>query len=188
MTQKSKRPDKRVAAPYSDKKPLPVDAVLWEQVKKTVTPLKKTSKPLSAKKPVADKPAPPPASSKSAPAKAATTIKTTVPAPLTRHDARRITRGGDAIEARLDLHGMTQAQAHHRLTSFILRARAKGLRTVLVITGKGKLSEGGGVLKRQLPLWLEGGDLAAAVLSYAPAHIRDGGSGAFYLRLRKIRK
>jgi DNA-nicking Smr family endonuclease len=193
MTQKSKKPDKRASDGHSDKKDLPADADLWDKVKKTVTPIKISKKPLAAsttdKKKPADKPTPSPTPRRPAVApSAAPAVKNTAPGLLERSATRRITRGDDVIEARLDLHGMTQAQAHTRLVSFIQRAQAKGLRTLLVITGKGRLSEGGGVLKRQLPLWLESGDLAGAVLSFAPAHIKDGGGGAFYLRLRKIKK
>lgn len=189
MTQKSKGMKNGLKSGHSDKKHLPADAQLWEQVKKTVTPIKTAKKASATAKPdTKAKATAPTAPARAIPAPRTATPKTILPTNLERSAARRITRGDDAIDARLDLHGMTQAEAHKKLVSFVLRAQAKGFRTLLVITGKGRLSEGGGVLKRQLPLWLEGGELSSAVLSYAHAHIKDGGSGAFYLRLRKSRK
>ncbi|MGR3572371.1 Smr/MutS family protein [Brevirhabdus sp.] len=106
----------------------------------------------------------------------------------------RLRRGKILPEARLDLHGMTLAQAHPALTSFILRAQAQGKRLVLVITGKGKRAhEPGpipvrtGVLKHQVPVWLAQPPLAQAVLQISAAHLKHGGGGAFYVYLRRQR-
>ncbi|TCO73421.1 DNA-nicking Smr family endonuclease [Rhodovulum euryhalinum] len=104
-------------------------------------------------------------------------------------------RGGKlSPEARIDLHGMTLAQAHPALNGFILRAQAEGRRLVLVITGKGlgpdgdgPIPERRGVLKRQVPHWLHQPPLSAAVLQVAEAHRRHGGEGAFYVYLRRAR-
>jgi DNA-nicking Smr family endonuclease len=112
--------------------------------------------------------------------------------------ARRIARGHVEIDARLDLHGLRQADAERRLRTFLLRARADGLRTVLIITGKGSERDAGndssqhdrstrGVLRRNVPLWLEAPELRECVAGIAPAHIRHGGSGALYIHLRKPR-
>lgn len=96
------------------------------------------------------------------------------------------------IEARLDLHGMTQEQAHTRLVDFITRAHAAGKRCILVITGKG-LSRGHGeetstgVLRQKLPLWLSMPPLRSLVLKSYPAIQRDGGTGAWYLYLKRTR-
>ena len=115
---------------------------------------------------------------------------------LERRKARRIARGTEEIEARLDLHGMTQNDAHDALVGFIRRCHANGYRTVLVITGKGgtrrNRDDGDdvaprprGVLKQNVPRWLGGPELSAVVVSYSAAHIRHGGEGALYVRLRR---
>lgn len=117
--------------------------------------------------------------------------------PLERKKARRIARGAEEIEARLDLHGMTQDDAHFALVGFVRRCQAAGFRTVLVITGKGgplrDRHQGGddfddrprGVLRRNVPRWLAGHEVGALVVSYTTAHIRHGGEGALYVQLRR---
>ncbi|SFO96918.1 Smr/MutS family protein [Tranquillimonas alkanivorans] len=106
----------------------------------------------------------------------------------------RMKRGKLGVEGRLDLHGMTLAQAHPRLNEFILSAHAQGKRLVLVITGKGKskgndgpIPERRGLLKHQVPQWLRSGPLRAAVLQISEAHQSHGGSGAYYVYLRRRR-
>ncbi|UOA25365.1 Smr/MutS family protein [Pseudosulfitobacter sp. DSM 107133] len=103
-------------------------------------------------------------------------------------------RGKLKPEGRIDLHGMTLDHAHPALTRFILSSQASGKRLVLVITGKGKArDEGGpipvrfGVLRHQVPQWLSMAPLAQAVLQITPANIRHGGTGAYYVYLRKRR-
>lgn len=107
---------------------------------------------------------------------------------------RKMTRGRLTPEARLDLHGMTLAEAHPELIRFILRAQDTGLRLVLVITGKGRLGadEGPiptrhGLLRHQVPHWLHQMPLAPAVLQVAQAHLKHGGAGAYYVYLRRGR-
>jgi DNA-nicking Smr family endonuclease len=102
---------------------------------------------------------------------------------LDRASAERLRRGRYPIEARLDLHGMTQAEAHRTLAGFVAGARAIGRRCVLVITGHGRAS--GGILKSAVPRWLNEPDLRRHVLAITPAQQRDGGAGALYLLLRK---
>ena len=102
---------------------------------------------------------------------------------LDRRSAERLKRGRYAIEARLDLHGMTQAEAHRALAGFVAGSRALGRRCVLVITGHGRIS--GGVLKAAVPRWLSEPDQRRHVLAITPAQQRDGGAGALYLLLRK---
>lgn len=106
----------------------------------------------------------------------------------------KLKRGRMDPEAKLDLHGMTMDRAHPALTNFILRAHQRGLRLVLVVTGKGKdRDEGGpipvrrGVLKHQVPQWLKVAPLNAAVLQIAQAHVSHGGGGAYYVYLRRHR-
>lgn len=106
----------------------------------------------------------------------------------------RMSRGRLAPEARIDLHGMTLAEAHPELIRFILNAHSQGLRLVLVITGKGRSGvEGGlfpqrpGVLRRQVPDWLRAPPLAPVVLQVAEAHLRHGGEGALYVYLGRQR-
>ncbi len=88
-----------------------------------------------------------------------------------------------AIEARLDLHGKTQDEAHRELSSFIARAQAQGKRLALVITGKGR--EGKGVLRESVPRWLNEPALRGRVLALTNAQPRDGGAGALYVLLRR---
>jgi len=99
--------------------------------------------------------------------------------------AERFRRGQMAIEARVDLHGQTRDAAMSQLSRFLHQSAAAGRRCVLVITGKG--TSGKGVLRREFPLWLEANDLRPLVLGLAPAHAKDGGSGAFYVLLRRKR-
>lgn len=105
--------------------------------------------------------------------------------------AARLRRGEIAIEARLDLHGMTQEQAHKALAGFVKQAHADGLRCVLVITGKGMRGAAGreaGVLRAGVPKWLNGSDLRPKMLAFAPAKARHGGEGALYLLLKRARE
>ena len=108
-----------------------------------------------------------------------------VPAPLGRRAKQRVARGRDAIDGRLDLHGLTQAEAHDALLRFLHMAQARSAKLVMVITGKGRGGEGG-VLKRQVPLWLALPEFRAMVVGFDEAHARHGGEGALYLRLRRL--
>ena len=104
----------------------------------------------------------------------------------------KMTKGKLMPEARLDLHGMTLSEAHPELIRFVLNAQSDGLRLVLVITGKGKRGEDigpipqrMGVLRHQVPQWLRLPPLGQAVQQVAEAHLRHGGSGAYYVYLRR---
>lgn len=111
----------------------------------------------------------------------------------TKHFSR-LKKGKLRPEARIDLHGMTLAQAHPALIGFILRAQQQSKRLVLVITGKGKPNEREwffnnqtGILRHQVPHWLEEYPLRPLVLQVTQAHGRHGGDGAFYVYLRRNR-
>ena len=117
-----------------------------------------------------------------------------VPVQMDKRQFQRLSRGKLDPEARIDLHGMTLAQAHGALNGFILRAHAAGLRLVLVITGKGKtVADDGpiprrqGALKHDVPQWLRMAPLGPVVLEIREAHIRHGGAGAYYVYLRRTR-
>jgi DNA-nicking Smr family endonuclease len=104
-----------------------------------------------------------------------------------RANAERLKRGLHPIEARLDLHGKTQAEAHHALAAFVHGASEAGRRCVLVITGRGLGPGGPGVLKSAVPRWLEEVGLRRKILAIAPAQPQHGGAGALYLLLRRRR-
>ena len=105
---------------------------------------------------------------------------------MDRRTKQRLTRGVTEIGGRLDLHGLTQAEAHGALARFLHNAQARDVKIVLVITGKGG-GEGHGVLKRQVPLWLEGPELRSLVVGFEAAGIGHGGAGALYVRVRRGR-
>lgn len=105
-----------------------------------------------------------------------------------RRNAERLRRGERKIEARLDLHGMTQDEAHRALNAFLDRAEHAGWRCVLVITGKGRAgSSAAGVLRAAVPRWLNEAPNRARLLAIAAAQPKHGGAGAMYLLLRRKR-
>lgn len=107
---------------------------------------------------------------------------------IDRANAERLKRGRHRIEARLDLHGMTQDEAHRELAAFVAASREAGRRCVLIITGRGLGPNGPGVLKSAVPRWLEEPELRRHVLAIAPAQPQHGGAGAAYLLLRRHRR
>jgi DNA-nicking Smr family endonuclease len=114
-------------------------------------------------------------------------------APIERRLKRELARGRGAIDAALDLHGLTQAEAHHALRGFLRHSQARGARLVIIVTGKGgppddpgrRLNERG-VLRRLAPHWLREPDLRSVVLGFEEAGRAHGGSGALYVRLRRL--
>lgn len=128
-------------------------------------------------------------------AKSSAVLTPTAPLPPLRMDAKthgKMTRGKLVPEARLDLHGMTMAEAQPELTRFVLNAQSAGLRLVLVITGKGKqrpdigpIPQPVGILRHNVPLWLRQMPLAPAVLQVSESHLKHGGAGALYVYLRR---
>jgi DNA-nicking Smr family endonuclease len=164
---------------------------LWKGVIRAITPLRR-SRPASEPDDAAA-PAPPPAegvrqeSHRQSP-------QPTKPPPLAPFDRRllqRVARGREAIEARLDLHGMTQSEAHAALLSFLRRAQANDVRLALVVTGKGagkttrEMPRERGVLRRSVPMWLSLPEFRRFVISFEEAHPSHGGQGALYLRMRR---
>ncbi|MFQ5534727.1 MAG: Smr/MutS family protein [Sphingomonadales bacterium] len=191
----------------------PEDAALWERVARETTPLRRRGED-------SDRPAPkaqpkvrsrepdretPPSSRPPTPPRPAGSVPAQ-PGPasdLAGIDgglAKRLRRGRAPVEARIDLHGMTQAAAHGALNRFLARSRDRGLRCVLVITGKGLFKrpvEGqvddasfmrrdeAGVLRSVVPAWLREGENRERVIGFHPAQPRDGGAGALYVLLRR---
>lgn len=99
----------------------------------------------------------------------------------------KLRKGRMRPEGRLDLHGMTADRALNALNGFLADAQGTGKRCVLVITGKGSMKEGGGVIRRELPSWLNAPGNRARVLGFAGAQPTDGGGGAFYVLLKRRR-
>jgi DNA-nicking Smr family endonuclease len=169
--------------------------MLWESVAKQVKPLRK--KPRAAKVHVAETSAEVPAAARPASVtKPRVSVQTASPpksaapllAPLGRRERSKLSRGRMEIDARLDLHGMTQVRAHRALFGFLQRAHGDGLTFVLVITGKGRVGSAEserGVLRRQVPQWLALPEFRSLVVGFEEAHIGHGGEGALYVRIRR---
>ena len=104
-----------------------------------------------------------------------------------RRTTERLRRGKLPVEAVLDLHGHTQDQAYQALERFVAGSATAGRRCVLVITGKGAVSTGGGVLRRQFPMWLSAPSLRPYILTLMSAQPQHGGAGAIYVLLRRKR-
>jgi DNA-nicking Smr family endonuclease len=172
------------------------ERALWESVAKQTKPLRKRSR---AAKPQDAAPAveAPVAKSAALPKPLPSVKNPQAPklpappslAPLGRRERSQLSRGRKQIEARLDLHGMTQTRAHRALSGFLQRAHHEGLTFVLVITGKGKMGAESerGVLRRQVPQWLSLPEFRALVVGFEEAHIGHGGEGALYVRIRRSR-
>lgn len=183
------------------------DAQLWERVAKTAQPLKGRPGRKSAARPPGDGESKPPADAprgKEPPQqrRRQPASEPSRAAPLATFDvkeARRLAGGRLAIDARVDLHGLTQRRAYARLKSFLASAQAQGHRHVLVITGKGLTQSRGepepfwessdrGVLKRLVPQWLSEPEFRSVVVSFTTAQRKHGGEGALYVRLRRARR
>jgi len=199
MPKRPKQPGKEKSA----------DTDLWKSVTDTVTPIKQSNRHTKVPTPVVKKPVT--TISKKQIIKTATP---TIPSPGIKHEPakppalssfdRRTTqnlmRGNVEIDARLDLHGMTQSAAREVLKGFLVQAHQSGLRLVLVITGKGQSPYGHhtlhsrdhistpertGILRNAIADWLNDEDFRRFVIGFQPAHPKHGGGGAFYIRLRR---
>lgn len=166
---------------------------LWDAVKKTVVPLRKSqpSAPKIEKAKTRPKPASKRKHTHAAPAQPAPRAPSLPP--ITKFDRRarsKIARGSTEIEGKLDLHGYKLAEAKHRLADFLARAQAREKSLVLVITGKGTVAPHGaerGVLKREVPMWLGSAEFRPFVIGFEEAASRHGGAGALYVRVRRRR-
>ncbi|HWX05077.1 MAG TPA: Smr/MutS family protein [Bradyrhizobium sp.] len=165
---------------------------LWESVAKQIRPLRKKLRAAKAEatSTSAEAPAKPAASPR--PLAAAPRAPKPGPpplAPLGRRERSQLSRGRKEIDARLDLHGMTQTRAHRALSDFLQRAHGDGLTFVLIITGKGKMGAESerGVLRRQVPQWLGLPEFRSLVVGFEEAHIGHGGEGALYVRIRRAK-
>jgi len=165
------------------------ERILWREITRGIAPLHPILPDAVEKAAEAISPvpaiAPPKLPSRPQPARPKTEAPPAL-APLGRRSKQRVARGRDPIDGRLDLHGLTQAEAHDALLHFLHMAQTRGAKLVMVITGKGRGGEGG-VLKRQVPHWLALPEFRAMVVGFDDAHQRHGGEGALYLRLRKSR-
>ena len=194
----------------------PDDALLWHRVTQSVQPIEQKAQNRAGfetletfdtkfdagsveKKKAAKKPNNPPRETSRTGAAAPSRAATSEPPALNQIEKRldhRIARGKSGFDARIDLHGMTQFEAHGALLHFLRGAQARGSRVVLVITGKGRIGddrdhfsmhEAPGVLRRNIRSWLEQPEFRAIVAAYAQAHRRHGGDGAIYVQLRRNR-
>jgi DNA-nicking Smr family endonuclease len=166
---------------------------LWESVAKQVKPLRRSPRLVRPHAVETE----PPRVAPAAPSRPASPVKIVAPpkphapplAPIGRRERTRLSRGKQEIDARIDLHGMTQSRAHRALFGFLQRAHHDGFTFVLVITGKGKLGSESerGVLRRQVPQWLALPEFRTLVVGYEEAHIGHGGEGALYVRVRRAR-
>ena len=183
---------------------------LWEKVAKSATPLDPPARNLSLPEIEGPKPAPAiprerisafrigeKARPKPHPPQPGTDLSTRLAQAPVRMDHgayRKLVRGKLKPDARIDLHGMTIAQAHPALIRFVFSAYDRGDRLVLVITGKGKERDSDtpipikvGILRHQVPAWLHTPPLGALVLDIREAHQRHGGGGAYYVYLKRPR-
>lgn len=164
------------------------DRALWEEIKKSIKPLRGRKTKIPAVESEEERPAPKPKSRRTA-AAPPTPVIPKGPPPLANLDHRtrqRIARGRVEIDARLDLHGLTLERARARLASFLAGAQARGHALVLVITGKGRAS-GEGALRREVPHWLALPEFRALVIGFEEAAPSHGGAGALYVRIRRVR-
>jgi len=106
---------------------------------------------------------------------------------IDRRTSTKFKRGKLPIDGRIDLHGLTLRQAHSEFTAFVNSAYDRQARCLLVITGKGGAGEKVGKIRRELPHWINSPTLRSLVLAATEAQIRDGGSGAFYVLLKRKR-
>ncbi len=184
----------------------PEERDLWAAVTKdarVLDPAVRRRATIDADVPETDEPSPikaspvDPAVRQAAPARRVEAVRPSAGAGTDRRTQQRLRRGQIDLDGRIDLHGMTQAQARDALEGFVTTSAASGKRCVLVITGKGSTrpdDEPGfmpererGVLREQVPRWLALPPMAVHVITWQPAARRHGGDGALYVLLRRKR-
>ncbi|WP_182418712.1 Smr/MutS family protein [Bartonella sp. HY038] len=106
--------------------------------------------------------------------------------PIDRKTHRKIAKGRLDIDGRIDLHGLTQSEAHTLLLRFLQSAQFRGFRHVLIITGKGKSLQSDGILRQLVPHWLSTPAFRIYISAINDAARHHGGDGAIYLKLRKL--
>lgn len=159
----------------------PSERLVWNRVARTVSPRRRPHGKGAAK--------PSPSASRDdfaammrlPPLKVTSAPSPTGPVPQSVDKGVR--KGRVEIDTRIDLHGMTQAQAKKALATTVIRAAKRGEYCLLVITGKGPRLDG--VLRTQLPGWLAGAELRPLIATFAQAHVKHGGAGAWYVFLRR---
>jgi DNA-nicking Smr family endonuclease len=160
--------------PIARKKRVAASPPLTKPESAGTTPSAAKSKPISVVRPAAPLP------------KAPAPLAAGRIADLDKRTAERFKRGEMAIDAKIDLHGLTQAEAHDRLQAFLAKAASGGKRCVLIVTGKG--AGGWGVLRDAVPRWLNEPALRRHLLAFAQAQSRHGGAGALYALLKRKRE
>lgn len=191
------------------------DEELWRRVTAEVRPLRTRGKTAPALAPASGPSERPEQADRRATTPPSTTPRSTSPAParrpalptarigipsepelahgvaagLDKRTLARLRRGQIPIEAEIDLHGSTQDEAHRTLEAFLARSQAAGRRCLLVITGKGLRADGaGGVLRNAVPRWMNEAPNRERVLAFSHAIPADGGEGALYVLLRRVRR
>jgi DNA-nicking Smr family endonuclease len=176
----------------------PEELALWHHVVRDAMPLHDAAPlpppsppPAPAEPPIAAEPArkaaptppPTPAPAPPPPRPYSRRLDPSGPVDIDRRSWLKLRRGLYPIDARIDLHGLTQAEAHDRLAGFLTTSQARGNRCVLVITGRGMRH--GGTLRSMTPRWLDEAPNRARVLAFAQAQLHHGGEGALYVLLRR---
>lgn len=173
------------------------DRILWGKVARSTRPMPGRMQAIEEFEAELDAREAEKAEQKAPPAKAVAIAETPIESPkkpsgrhqpLERPVKRKLAKGRLELEARIDLHGLFQSEAHALLHRFILSAHERGLRHVLVITGKGSSMGSDGALKRAVPMWFSKPEFRQLISSYETSAQNHGGDGALYVRLSKSAK
>ena len=166
------------------------DRIIWARIARTVEAFPGKEIPeeewFAVETPATQLPSPPAKPVKPAPSSRTPEVQSRhQPHPIEKPVIRKLSRGRLPIDGRIDLHGLTQSEAHNLLFGFLARAHERGLRHVLVITGKGASRGSEGALKRSVPVWLSKPEFSFLISGYEGAARGHGGEGALYIRLRR---
>jgi len=172
-----------------ERQPSPDELALWRHAMRDALPLdgRAVEAPPASAPEVPTPASPPPEPGRAVvPSRPPSSPPVAAPHGIDRRTLQRLKRGLVSIDARLDLHGMTQEEAHRHLTLSLAHYQRQGARCILVITGIGERTTGG-TLRRMTPRWLAEPPNAARIIAYSPAQKRHGGEGALYVLLRRLR-